>query len=86
MYYSNMPLEHEFKQKSLKLLADPCKLRDMQYHPRHADPCRKGIEYKFDSELSDILYTQITQDIKELLTIDSVLQGVIIQVILDQSP
>ena len=34
----------EFKEKSLKLLADPCKLKDIQYNPKYRDSFKKEKE------------------------------------------
>ena len=34
--------EQEFKEKSLKLLADPCKLKDIQYNPKYSRILQKN--------------------------------------------
>ena len=79
-------MNNEFKQKSLKLLADPYKLKNHHYIPRDQDKLKSAIEYKFNYDTSNTLYNVIIQDIKILLVIDTVIQGIIDQVNLDQSP
>ena len=78
--------EQEFKEKSLKLLADPCKLKDIQYNPKYKDSFKKELDYKFNYEVTDTVYNHIVQEIKTMLLIDSVLQDIINQVSLDQTP
>ena len=78
--------EQEFKEKSLKLLADPCKLKDIQYNPKYRDSFKKELDYKFNYEVSDTVYNHIISDIKSILIIDSVLQDIINQVNSSQSP
>ena len=78
--------EQEFKEKSLKLLADPCKLKDVQYNPKYSDSFKKELDYKFNYQVTDTVYNHIIQQIKTTLLIDSVLQDIINQVSLDQSP
>lgn len=78
--------EQEFKEKSLKLLADPCKLKDIQYNPKYKDSFKKELDYKFNYEVTDTVYNHIVQEIKTILLIDSVLQDIINQVSLDQTP
>lgn len=78
--------EQEFKEKSLKLLADPCKLKDIQYNPKYSDSFKKELDYKFNYEVSDVVYNHIISDIKSILIIDSVLQDIINQVNSNQSP
>lgn len=78
--------EQEFKEKSLKLLADPCKLKDIQYNPKYSDSFKKELDYKFNYEVNNTVYNHIVQEIKTILLIDSVLQDIINQVSLDQTP
>ena len=78
--------EQESKEKSLKLLADPCKLKDIQYNPKYKDSFKKELDYKFNYEVTDTVYNHIVQEIKTILLIDSVLQDIINQVSLDQTP
>jgi hypothetical protein len=78
--------EHEFKEKSLKLLADPWKLKDIHYNPKNNDSFKNELEYKFNCELSELLYKHITQEIENLIIIDSVLLTIINQVNSNHNP
>jgi hypothetical protein len=78
--------EKEFNEKILKLLADPLKLRDSTYTPKQIDPFKQAIESKYNYRLEDNIYNTIKQDIKDLLIIDSILQNIINQVNLNQTP
>jgi len=79
-------MNDEFKQKSLKLLADPNKLKDINYNPNKYDVLKHSIEYKFNYTITDIIYKQISKDIKIILTIDSILKDIINQITLSQIP
>ena len=72
-----MNKEDEFNQKSLKLLADPCKLKDSKYVPKNTDKLKDEIESKFKSKISDICYTSILQEIEIIVIVDSVLNDII---------
>lgn len=78
--------EQEFNEKSLKLLADPYKLKEIQYNPKYKDSFKRELDYKFNYEVSDTVYNYVVQQIKTTLLIDSVLQDIINQVSLDQIP
>jgi hypothetical protein len=78
--------EQEFKEKSLKLLADPFKLKDISYNPKKNDSFKNELEYKFNYKLSELLYESITQEIEGLIIIDSVLHDIINQVNLNHNP
>ena len=78
--------EQEFKEKSLKLLADPCKLKDIQYNPKNNDKFKNELDYKFNYEVSELLYGRITQEIENLIIIDSILQTIINQVNSNHNP
>lgn len=78
--------EQEFKEKSLKLLADPCKLKDIHYNPKNNDTFKNELDYKFNYEVSELLYGRITQEIENLIIIDSILQTIINQVNSNHSP
>ena len=83
-------MSDEFKQKSLKLLADPYKIKNTGYNhsygTRGQDKLKDVIEQQFQYDINDRLYNVIIKDIKTSLIIDSVLQNIITQVNLDQSP
>ena len=78
--------EQEFKEKSLKLLADPCKLKDIQYNPKSRDSLKKELDYKFNCEVSDNMYNYIVGEINQILIIDNIIQDIINQVSSSQSP
>ena len=73
--------EQEFKEKSLKLLADPCKLKDIQYNPKYSDPFKKELDYKFNCEVSDTVYNHIVQEIKIIITVDDIVNDIISKII-----
>lgn len=81
-----MNKEDEFKQKSLKLLADPCKLRDSKYIPKNTDKLKDEIESKFKCKISDKSYNYILQEIEIIVIVDSVLNDIINQVSSNQNP
>ena len=73
--------EDEFKQKSLKLLADPCKLKDSKYIPKNTDKLKDEIESKFKCRISDNIYNSILQEIEIIVIVDSVLNDIISKII-----
>ena len=81
-----MNKEDEFNQKTLKLLADPCKLKDIKYIPKNTDKLKEEIETKFKCKVSDKCYSFIIQEIEILITVDSLLNDIINQVSLNQNP
>jgi hypothetical protein len=81
-----MNKDEEFNQKSLKLLADPCKLKDTKYIPKNTDKLKDEIETKFKYTLSDKCYNSIIQEIEILITVDDILNDIINQVSLNQNP
>ena len=81
-----MNKEDEFKQKTLKLLADPCKLKDSKYVPKNSDKLKDEIESKFKCKISDKCYSSIIQEIEIIVTVYSVLNDIINQVNSNQNP
>ena len=81
-----MNKDEEFNQKSLKLLADPCKLKDIKYVPKNTDKLKDEIESKFKCRVSDKCYSYIIQEIEIMVIVDSVLNDIINQVSLNQNP
>ena len=81
-----MNKEDEFKQKTLKLLADPFKLKDIKYTPKNTDKLKDEIESKFKYKISDTCYSSIIQEIEILVTVDGVLNDIINQVSSNQNP
>ena len=81
-----MNKEDEFKQKTLKLLADPCKLKDIKYIPKNTDKLKDEIESKFKCRVSDNSYNYILQEIEIIVIVDSVLNDIINLVSSNQNP
>ena len=77
---------NELQEKGLKLLADPCKLKDIRKKNNNQDRLKNELEYKFHYPLTNKLYQHIVQIIKQELIIDSCIQDIINQVSLDHSP
>tara|TARA_Y100000768_G_scaffold343106_1_gene288588 strand:+ start:857 stop:1111 length:255 start_codon:yes stop_codon:yes gene_type:complete len=78
--------DNEFKEKQLKLLADPHKLKIKKFVITTEDYFKTQMERKFGYLLNELLYQHILKIIKTELIIDSVIQDVINQVILDHNP
>jgi hypothetical protein len=72
-------MDDKFTQKSLKLLADPYKLKQDNYHPNN-DNFKQLLEYKYNYLLDDTIYTYISKEIKTILIIDSILKHIIDQI------
>ena len=82
MFYN---MNDDFKIKSLKLLADPTKLREKKKVYK-IDKFKNEIECKFNYRLNNIIYQHIINTIRTELIIDSVIQDIINQVSLNHSP
>ena len=78
--------EDEFKQKSLKLLADPCKLKDSKYIPKNSDKLKDEIESKFKCKINDNTYSLIKKEIELILTVELFIEDIINQVSSNQTP
>ena len=81
-----MNKEDEFKQKTLKLLADPCKLKDSKYIPKNTDKLKDEIESKFKCKISDICYSSIIQEIEIIVIVNTLLNDIINLVSSNQNP
>jgi hypothetical protein len=81
-----MNKEDEFKQKSLKLLADPCKLIDIKYVPKDRDKLKDEIESKFKRKVSDNSYNYIIQEIEIIIMIETIIDDIINQASSNQNP
>ena len=81
-----MNKEDEFKQKTLKLLADPCKLKDIKYIPKNTDKLKDEIETKFKCKISDKCYCSIIQEIEIIVIVNTLLNDIINQVSSNQNP
>lgn len=75
-----------FQEKSMKLLADPLKMRKHSTKAETYDRLRSSIESTFEYKLTNQTYQRIRRDIYNDLVIDSVMQDIINQVALRQNP
>ena len=75
-----------FQEKSMKLLADPLKMRKLQTKTETYDRLRSSLESTFDYKLTDESYQRIRYHIYHDLVLDSVMQDLINQVTLRQNP
>ena len=75
----------EFNLKSLKLLADPNKLREQKkYIPMNR--LKNAIESEFNYKLTNTTYQYIQNTIRSELIIDSTINDIINQVVLNHNP
>ena len=72
-------IDEAFTQKSLKLLADPCKFKGKTKVVKNVDRFKQMIEYKFNSDISTITYKHILQTIYDELLISSIIDNIIDQ-------
>ena len=79
-------MDKELKDKTLKLLADPHKLKSQRKNYASIDRLKQELESKFNYQINNRLYQYILTTVKTELIIDSVLQDIINRVILDHSP
>jgi len=78
-------MNNEFEMKSLKLLADPRKLKGMKRN-MFPDKFKREIETKFNYKLNNIIYQHILETIRTELVIDALLNDIINQVNLNHNP
>lgn len=79
MYYN---MDEQTKDKSLKLLADPNKLKEYnKYKEIKKKTLKDYIEYHFKYKLSDMLYINIIESIDIYIIIDEYINKIIDQVI-----
>jgi len=79
-------MDDVFQEKSMKLLADPLKMRKLQTKTETYDRLRSSLESTFDYKLTDESYQRIRSHIYHDLVLDSVMQDLINQVTLHQNP
>lgn len=79
-------MDDVFQEKSMKLLADPLKMRKLQTKTETYDRLRSSLESTFDYKLTDESYQRIRSHIYHELVLDSVMQDLINQVTLRQNP
>ena len=66
-------MDDELQEKSLKLLADPRKLKEHKKHFIYPDKFKYQIENKFRCDITDRLYQQLLIIIKREIIVNSVL-------------
>ena len=76
----------EFKEKSLKLLADPLKLKKPQHDFYKVDRLKQELEFKFNHEINPILYQHLLKQIEKEIIISSILNTIINQVNVYHNP
>jgi hypothetical protein len=72
-------INDEFKQKSLKLLADPCKFKGKTKVVKKVDRFKQMIEYKFNNDINNTTYNHVLQTIHDELVISSIIDNIIDQ-------
>ena len=79
-------MDTDLTMKSLKLLADPHKLRESKKMPMQYDRFKQSLESKFNYTIDMPLYSHLLKVIQTELIIDSVVKDIINQAILNHSP
>jgi len=79
-------MDDVFQEKSMKLLADPLKMRKFQPKTETYDRLRSSVESTFEYKLTDESYQRIRSHIYQDLVLDSVMKDIINQVALRQNP
>ena len=78
-------MNNEFEMKTLKLLADPNKLKGKKVNIP-SDRLKLEIEVKFNYRLNNTTYQHILETIRTELVIDALLNDIINQVTLNHNP
>ena len=79
-------MDDEFKDKTLKLLADPRKLKEIKRSFVTYDRFKNQLESKFNCSIEQPLYDKLVAMIHKELIISSIVNDIINQVSLDHSP
>ena len=79
-------MDDELNLKSLRLLADPHKLREPKQKIPQYDSFKQSLESKFNYRIDIPLYSHIVKMIQDELIIDSIITDIINQAILSHSP
>ena len=77
-------MDDQLKEKSLKLLADPNKLKEYTLH-KPVDQFKYLLECKFRCKIDNSLYSDIVEIIQCEIDVYSVMNDIINQVIVDQN-
>lgn len=75
----------ELQVKTLKLLADPCKLK-IKNAPIFKERFKTELEYKFNTHISTDLYTNLLKIIEQEIIIDIFIKDIINQVMINHNP
>jgi len=76
----------EIRIRSLKLLADPHKLKGSNKMIMRCDRFRQELDTKFNYNVTDNLYAHLLKIIQVNIIIDSIINNAINQVILNHNP
>jgi hypothetical protein len=79
-------MDDSFKDRSLKLLADPHKLKETKISFVKYDHLKYQLECKFNCEIDKPLYSKLLTVIHMELMIHSVVKDIINQVVRDHNP
>ena len=79
-------MKNEVDMNSLKLLADPHKLKKYKHISVQYDGFRQSLESKFNYDIDNNLYSHLLGIIQVELRIDAVIKDIINQAILSHSP
>ena len=79
-------MDSELKEKSLKLLADPHKLKHTHYSRPMCDPFKQQLEYTFKCKCSKTFYNHIIQLLQTEVQVYKILIDIIDQVSLPHNP
>ncbi len=79
-------MDDEFKDKTLKLLADPRKLKEIKRSFVTYDHFKNQLESKFNCSIEQPLYEKLVAMIHKELIISSIVNDIINQVSLNHSP
>jgi hypothetical protein len=79
-------MDNELKERSLKLLADPHKLKEINMTFARYDNFKYQLECKFNCSIEQPLYDKLIKMIHNELIISSIVNNIINQVSLDHSP
>ena len=79
-------MKNEVDMNSLKLLADPHKLKKYKHISVQYDGFRQSLESKFNYDIDNNLYSHLLGIIQVELIIDAVIKDIINQAILSHSP
>jgi|TARA_B110000977_G_C10735232_1_gene360701 hypothetical protein len=74
-------MDDEFKDKTLKLLADPRKLKEIKRSFVTYDHFKNQLEYKFNCSIEQPLYDKLVAMIHKELIISSIMDTIIYKIV-----